>query len=482
MKNRIYQYMFAGLVVCGMAATQSSCSDDKDFGDAMAPATLISELKTNVGNTLTLAPGMSQQVTAEIVNSGVTYPQLSWASTDESIVTVTQDGYVSALKVGEASILIKQVANANIVKSFTVKVKPQATAISLAPTSVYQRSSQKMAIAITPADGYDLFEWSSSDETIASVDANGVITASREKYGTVTITARSKDGSNLTASTTITVKEIVPISAIVLDSPGFDLSIGASGQIYTTLVPADATAELLEWSSSDDAIVSVDSKGVVTGMDYGTATITAKAESGVTQTIDVTVGEGAFNQVFAYDMGAWKFEQSGSSASFDGNGMTVSMSASGSNWRGDFGPSVSPARPKVTLNVGTYRYFAVKMTRPGAYQKAANKPGGTIVLDTEKGRYMQKTGNGNNMYSILGHEGSEGDVPMSDVVVIYFDLQEGFGTTPFLYPTDATYEINLFKLLIADVPNTYPNTFQVYWAHTFKSVAEMNDFVNNKDK
>ena len=482
MKNKIYQYMFAGLVVCGMAATMTSCSDDKDFGDAMAPATLVSELKTNVGNTLTLAPGMSQQVTAEIVTQGVTYPELSWASTDESVVTVSQDGQVNALKVGEANILIKQAANNNTIKSFAVKVKPQATAITLAPVSVYQRSSQKMAIAITPADGYDLFEWSSSDESIATVDANGVITASREKYGTVTITARSKDGSNLTASTTLTVKELVPITSIILDGPGFDLSIGASGKVYTTLVPSDATAELLEWTSSDDGIVTVDSKGVVTGVAYGTATVTAKAESGVTQTIDITVGEGAINQVFANNMGSWKFEQSGSSASFDGTCMTVSMSASGSNWRGDFGPSVSPARPKMLLNVGTYRYFAVKMTRPGAYQKAANKPGGTIVLDTEKGRFMQKTGNGNNMYSILGHEGTEGDVAMSDVVVIYFDLQEGFGNTPFLYPTDATYEINLFKLLIADVPNTYSSNFQVYWAHTFKSVAEMTDFVNNKDK
>lgn len=478
MITKINKIFAAGFACFAIAAGLVSCSQDKDLGDALPAVKLISELQTNVDSKITLAPNMSFQVTADIKTPGVTYPKLVWRSIDETVATVTNSGLVTAKAVGQTNINITQDPNENVLKNFVVVVKPVATAISLQTTSLYQRTTKQMVVDITPAGGYDIFEWSSSDESIATVDENGLVTASNTKYGTVTITARSKDGSNLTTSAAIEIKEIVPVTGIQLFGPGYDLNIGDNGAITTKLVPADATADLLEWSSSDNDIVTVSNSGVVTGVNYGTATITAKAESGVTQTIDITVAEGTINRSFAEGLGNWTLEPSGLTYSL-GDGFTIVQMQNGSKWRGDFGPSTGVNRVDVTLNVGVYRYFAVKMTRTGAY--AANWNGsGTIVLDTSKGRYQQNQGNGNNRYSILGYEGHEEDCPMTEPAVIYFDLQSTFGTSGFYFSTTGTENVNLFKILVADVPTDYPGTYNLYWSHTFKTLEEMQAFVNNE--
>lgn len=467
------------MACCLVGTALLSCSHDQDLGNEMPETVMVSEMQTNVGSMLVLAPGLSKQVEYTLNPANVTSPVLKWRIIDESVATVTQDGYVSAVGVGKTSIIVTQEPGLTELATITVNVKPVATAISLQPAALYQRTSKQLVVDVTPVGGYDVFQWSSSDESLAKVDQNGIVTASDTKYGTVTITARSLDGSNLTTSATIEVKEIVPVTGIELKSPGYDLGIGDKGQITTTLIPGDATADLLEWASSDEEIVTVTPSGEVTGIGYGTATITAKAESGVTQTIDITVGEGTINQDFSRGMGAWNFEQASSAAVQEGY-TTITMSKSGSNWRGDFGPSVSNNRRDVVLNVGTYRYFAIKMTRPGKYQKNANKPGGTIVLDTARGRYQQKDGNGNNRYSILGYEDREADCPMDEPCVVYFDLQSGFGNDPHLYPTAGLETVNLFKILVADIPvDTYAGTFNVWWAHTFKTMDEMKSFAEN---
>ena len=480
MKTIFKNIISKGIVGCCLAfmlAGATSCSKDKDFGKELSAAVLINELDASVGNSLSMAPGMTFHVMANIMTEDVTYPTLLWKSYDESVVTVSSTGILEAKAVGQTTINVTQEPNMNVLKSFTVVVKPVATAITLQKATLYQRSSKQLTVDVVPADGYDVFDWISSDESIATVDENGVVTASNENFGRVMITAKTKDGSNLSSSAVIEVKEIVPVTGINLFGPGYDLSIGGKGTITTTLEPSDATADMLEWTSSNEEIVTVSETGVVTGVNYGTATITAKAESGVTQSIDITVGEGTINQDFADGMGSWKVEQSGSSIQQNNGYITISMQGGGtSKWRGDFGPAIYNGGQAVTMNVGVYRYLAVKMTRPGKYI-ANNNGQGTIVLDTGKGRYQQKTGNGNNRYDILGYEADQyADVPMDKPVVIYFDLQSGFGNTPYLFPTDGVETLSLFKLLVADIPTDDSGKYDIYWAHTFKTLEEMEAF------
>ena len=475
--KKVNKIFASAWVCCGLATMFTACSKDKDFGAELPAAILVSAdgLETNVGNSLTLAPGMSSQVNAIIVTEDVTYPELEWTVVDETVATVTQSGLVSAVNIGQTTVNITQKPNLNVLKSFTVNVKPVATAISLRETSLYQRTSKQLVVDVTPVGGYDLFDWSSSDESLATVDENGIITASSTKFGHVTITAKSKDGSNLTTSAVIEVKEIVAVTGIELDGPGYDLNIGDKGTVTTQLIPADATADLLEWTSSDEDVVAVNNSGVVTGVNYGTATITAKAESGVTQSIDITVGEGVINQDFSESMGKWTLGFSGTTNSFQNGYMTVYMALSG-NYMG--GIALGSDSNPVTINAGVYRYFAVKMTRPGAF--ALNWNGaGTIFLDTAKGRYQQSEGNGNNRYSILGYEGNEGDCPMDEPAIVYFDMQSEFGTSGYTFPTSGTESVTIFNIGIYDVPSSYDGQYNIYWIHTFKTLEEMRAFADN---
>lgn len=458
------------LALAGMLLT-TSCGQDHDLGSLLSEAPMINELQLNCDKNIKLAVGMSKQVVATYSPENVADPTLVWTSYNKDVATVNENGLIEAKKAGDATISIRQDGCLADLVSMTVKVLPVATALSVEDFSMYEGTSRQLTAVLTPEDAYDVMAWSSSDTEVASVDEDGNISAL--KPGTVTITAKTTDGTNLTASATVTVKKVVPVESLQLTLPGYDLNIGDKATIGCTLVPADATSDLLTWTSSDESIATVDAKGEVTAKNYGTVKITAVSANGKSASVNVTVGEGTINQDFGNGMGSW-YNHNGSTVSFDGTCMTYKM-ASGGKWRGDL--SLASNSHKVTINAGTYRYFAIKMTRPGGY--ALNWNGaGTIVLDTNKGRYEQSQGNGNNRYHVWGYEDSKiGDCPMDEPAVLYFDLQSTFGNNKYLFPKDKTEELTTFKFVIADIPTNYSQTYKVYWVHTFKTLDELKAFV-----
>lgn len=450
----------------------TSCSQDKDFGGILTDTQLIQEVRLDCDKNLKLAVGMAKQVGTTISPEQVADPTLTWESYNNDIASVDANGTIQALKVGDATIAIKQAHCLNTLVSMSVKVMPVATAIEVEDFSMYEGTSRQLETVLTPMDAYDVMAWTSSDAEVATVDEAGNVSAL--KPGTTTITATTTDGTQLSASATLTVKQVVPVESLRLTTPGYDLNIGDKGTIKCELVPADATADLLTWSSSDESIVTVDAKGEVTGMGYGTAVIMATSSNGKSASVNITVGEGVINHDFGRDIAPW-YNHSGSTVSYDGTCMIYNM-AFGSKWRGDL--SLASNNNKVKLNVGTYRYLAIKMTRPGAY--ALNWNGnGTIVLDTQKGRYQQSQGNGNNRYQIWGYD-NPANCPMDEPAVLYFDMQSTFGNSGYTFPTDGVSdELTTFKFIIADVPNSYAGSYKVYWVHTFKTLDELKAFVEN---
>jgi uncharacterized protein YjdB len=454
-------------------ALLASCSQDKDMGDAMSEAQLINEVTLSSGNELKIAVGMTQQVTATINPTDVQYPTLVWTSYNTDIATVDQNGNITGVGAGQASIHIRQEGNTGDLTTLTVNVKPKATSISLDDRSMYEGTTAPAEAILTPADAYDNLDWTIADNSIAEMKDDSIVA---KQPGTTTITAKTTDGSNLTATAKLTVKKVVPVTGIDLATPGYDLNIGDEAAITCNLIPSDATADLLTWTSSNEKVATVNNQGHVTAIGYGTANITATASNGISKTVAITVGQGTINQDFTTGAGKWYINASHGSYTYDSNGLVVTMKT-GSKWRGDWclGSNSNP----VQLNVGTYRYLAFKMTRPGKYI-ANNNGQGTIVLDTSKGRYEQKSCNGNNRYSILGYEGKESEAPMDQPEVIYFDLQQGFGNTPYYFSKTGVDDSKLttFKLLIADIPSTYPGTYTIYWVHAFKTLDELKAFAN----
>ena len=131
--------------------------------------------------------------------------------------------------------------------------------------------------------------WSSSDNSVATVE-NGLITAIKE--GKTVITAKSVDGYKST-SLELTVSKtpsVIHVESISLDQTELDLLTGDNVTLTATVLPTNAKNKSVTWSSSNENIATVNSRGRVSAVGAGTATITATTvDGGLTATCTVNV-------------------------------------------------------------------------------------------------------------------------------------------------------------------------------------------------
>ena len=148
-------------------------------------------------------------LTAAVYPSNATDRRVTWISSDESIATVT-NGYVHALKAG--TVTIKAIAD-TVEATCTVEImakgeEVKVTGITVTSTSgkneAHVGESLQLQAAVTPANATNkAVNWSSSDNTVATVSTSGLVSAVKE--GTATITATAADGSGVTGTFAVTV-------------------------------------------------------------------------------------------------------------------------------------------------------------------------------------------------------------------------------------------------------------------------------------
>ena len=136
--------------------------------------------------------------------------------------------------------------------------------------------TEQLTATVEPADATNQnVTWTSSDEEVATVDEEGVVTAVAE--GEAVITATTEDGG-FTAECTVVVAP-VSVTGISLDPTELTLALKEEGTLTATVEPADAANKEVVWTSSDENVAQVED-GVVTAMGVGTATITATTVDG----------------------------------------------------------------------------------------------------------------------------------------------------------------------------------------------------------
>ena len=131
--------------------------------------------------------------------------------------------------------------------------------------------------------------WSSSNEAVATVSADGTVTA--KSAGTAVITATSENG--MTASCTITVeKKLIPITEVYLDKSSATLTEGDTATLTATVLPENTTySKDVSWSSNNSEVAAVDANGTVTAKSVGTTIITATSENGKSASCTITVNK-----------------------------------------------------------------------------------------------------------------------------------------------------------------------------------------------
>ncbi len=223
------------------------------------------------------------QLTAVPAPEKAEFTNLTWASSDETVATVDANGLVTGLAKGTATITA---ADGEISATIEITVNtPPLTAIAVTSesTTLYIDGTLQLTAVPTPEKAeFTNLTWASSDETVATVDANGLVTGLAK--GTATITAA--DGE-ISATIEITVNT-PPLTAIAVTSESTTLYI--DGTLQLTAVPTPEKAEFtnLTWASSDETVATVDANGLVTGLAKGIAIITV-ADGDISATIEVSV-------------------------------------------------------------------------------------------------------------------------------------------------------------------------------------------------
>ncbi|MBO5397003.1 MAG: Ig-like domain-containing protein [Clostridia bacterium] len=130
--------------------------------------------------------------------------------------------------------------------------------------------------------------WVSSDESIATVDADGYIDTS-EKTGEAVITA-SYEYLGKTYSDTCLVKVKTPVESMKMSKKNISLEIGETFELSTKISPKKATIQTVKWYSENEAVAVVDEYGVVSAVGEGTVIVYALSDDGYFRsTCEVTV-------------------------------------------------------------------------------------------------------------------------------------------------------------------------------------------------
>ncbi len=287
-------------------------SDDSSIGvvTAVAPGTAIIYASSSNGLTAecqvtvaaepinitienypeTMYVGESVQLTAKVEPISNTEYQVSWISSNPDVATIDENGYITALSLGEVIITAKY-EDAEASCKITVIPIP-VTGISLSNSTLTMRvgyTSELIGI-IQPANATDQsMMWDSSDDSVVSLEIlEGRAILSANKVGTATVTVRTSNGHTATCEVTV-IPVIIPVTNISLDKTVLHMTERTTEQLTATIEPEDATDKSVTWISLDESVATVSPDGVVTAIMPGTTTVIASSSNGLQATCVVNV-------------------------------------------------------------------------------------------------------------------------------------------------------------------------------------------------
>ena len=226
--------------------------------------------------------GQSKTIKAAIEPTNAKSKDLLWSSTEESIATVI-NGRIEGKSNGECDILCKSNDGSELTAICHVQVKTEAKSITFAEkkitlvAGIEDASTTKIIYNINPENAsWQEVSWSSSNEAIVSVDANGY--AIGLNPGTARVTVQ-------VVQPTRTIRAQIPISVIhaveniSLSKTELSIPINKRDRINASVLPANAGNKKLLWESSDESIATVDN-GSVLAIGVGECDIVCKTTDG----------------------------------------------------------------------------------------------------------------------------------------------------------------------------------------------------------
>ena len=248
--------------------------------------------KTVSNGTLQMSALSSSKLSATVSPANATDRQVTWKSSDDKVASVAADGTVTAHKAGTATITASAGGKSATVK---VVVHPLVETVTIKGEHVQNgklditvSKTDKLTADVLPADTLDkTVTWKSSDDKVASVAADGTVTA--HKTGDATITA-SAGGKSATVKVVVhPLVETVTIKGEHVQNGKLDITVSKTDKLTADVLPADTLDKTVTWKSSDDKKMSVSKDGIITAHMAGKVEVTATV-AGKSDTVTVTIG------------------------------------------------------------------------------------------------------------------------------------------------------------------------------------------------
>lgn len=276
------------IVIAGMLFVTNSCKKEKiDFID-------VTEIRLDKEK-VTMSVGSTCRLTATVLPENATDKTLVWKSDDESVAIVDKDGLVIAVKGGFETVIRVATLKGDVKAMCKVAVEKEVvpvSGISLEKEVLKMTVGEtyRLTAKVSPEDATDkTVVWKSEDESIATVDGEGLVKAIKGGSKTTIIAASGE----FSASCTVMIeKEVIPVKGITLNKDLIEMALGTSCRLSATITPSDATDKTIIWESSDETIAVVSSSGVVGSLKEGDVTITAySSDRKVSASCDVFIKE-----------------------------------------------------------------------------------------------------------------------------------------------------------------------------------------------
>ena len=270
-----------------------------DKRDTTTPADVkVSRITLSASTGLALTKGQTQKLTATVAPANATNKTVTWKTSDKNVATVSENGLVTAVGGGDATITCTAQDGSGVKATCKVAVTVPVSGIQLSQTSAALTVGDTLTLTKTiyPSDATNqAVTWTSSSDAVASVDSNGKITA--KTAGSAVITCKSVSDNSVVGICNVTVKAKVQtpaeikVNKITLNKTTASVTKGKTLQLTATVTPGNATKKEVKWSTSNKNVAMVSPSGLVTAKSAGTATITCTAQdgSGVKATCKITV-------------------------------------------------------------------------------------------------------------------------------------------------------------------------------------------------
>ena len=261
-------------------------NDDDNQEIEYKMSTHLQDKTITIGGTTTI----TTTITPSTADQTVIY-----TSSDTKIATVDSTGKITGVSAGTAVITVKS-EKYDMSYDLTINVEEQVIHVTNLEVEVEPFDAAGLLVGksvqatakISPSNATNKnVTWSSSNESVATVDQTGKITAISAGTAQISVTA---DDGGISAKVTINVTSDIIITNIKMKAVN-GIYVGTPTTPVIEITPTNATNQKLSWSSSDKSVATVDETGKITGASAGTAIITVKTTDGsdITVTKSITV-------------------------------------------------------------------------------------------------------------------------------------------------------------------------------------------------